>query len=73
MNPFKVTMGQVFRGRMEEELRQLGGTILTAEYSNGSTTWSVLVDFPPKTKQHDIAQLLWTRFPGTDVNVVRLT
>jgi hypothetical protein len=66
---YVITMGQAFRGALERALRELGAVIVRGLYVDGSTRWQVLARFPARTKQHDVTQLLWARWPSAAVTV----
>jgi hypothetical protein len=60
-------MGQAYRGALEQALREFGAIQLRGRFTDGSTKWSVLAIFPRGTRQRQIVQLLWARFPGASV------
>jgi len=66
---YVVTMGQNFRGALERALRELGAVIVRAQYVDGSTRWQVLARFPARTRQRDVTQLLWAKWPDAAVTV----
>jgi hypothetical protein len=65
-----ITMGQVFRGTLAQNIQKLGGEIIAQGFADSSTSWTVLANFPPRTKRRDVAQYLWTKYPGASVHVV---
>ena len=69
---FRIIMGQAFQGRLEAVINAIGGSVVNSGYSDGSTSWSVVAEFPAGTKQHDIAQLFWAKWPNAQVVVQKV-
>ena len=71
---FQITMAQAFRGQLEAALQEMGALdVRPGEYTDGSTTWTVLAAFPPRTRQRDVAQRLWAKWPSVSVTVTKVT
>ncbi len=66
----RVTMDQAFKNALAAALIKMGGTIHDERVSEGSTSWTALVTFPPEPSlHHKVTQLLWAKFPGASVRV----
>ena len=73
MATYVVTMGEQFRGALEVTLKAMGAGHVRGRYVDGSTSWQVIAIFPKRTRQRDVTQVLWAKWPAAWVNVKRPT
>ena len=70
MKYFRIIMGIGFLGKLETALVQVGAEIIAAGPGACPTEYRVLAQFPKTiATQHQVAQYLWTKFPGAEVTV----
>lgn len=68
----RISMGQAYASALENRILEMGGAVVNSGYADGSTTWTVVAEFPPRTRQRDVAQLLWAKWPSASVTVKKI-